>query len=170
MILSKEYYIIENTDMINAKLIGIIEKKRTIQQINKREQIIKGLTFENMLKEDVYINEDIMLLNRKAKKIFDTISLRLEQYIPIILKNDDLKFEDKFWQFYVPFISEDDFSSENKNIKNGFHLSQLVGNCRIFRIKREGKILNIVDEDVKKKLLKLEKQNLKFTRISVNTG
>ncbi|MGL5963230.1 MAG: hypothetical protein ACRCZR_02225 [Cetobacterium sp.] len=159
----KKYYIVENTDEIkDINLINILEKTIMIQQIDKAEKNIK---IEKMLEEEIYIIQNIILLKRNAKKIFDSVSLDMQEYISINFQDKELKYYDKLWKLYLPFLSQDEFSSENLNTRNGFFLSELVGNYKAFRIMREGRILNVIDQDIKNKLLKLKKQNLKFTEI-----
>lgn len=163
---SKKYYIVENTNEIeDINLTDILEKKIMIQQIDKAEKNIKISKIQKMLGEDIYIIENIIFLKRSAKKIFDLVSLDMQEYISINLQDEELKYYDKLWKLYLPFLSHDEFSNKNLNKKNGFYLSELIGNYKAFRIIRENKILNIVNEDIKDKLLNLKKQKLKFTEI-----
>lgn len=171
----KEFYIITNKNEVKNKNLDLIfnliylegnKKDRVNFQLWKKIFKTIGISLEEkMISEELVIVEDLMIIKKSSKLIFDKIFMERCIYDEITIEERELKYKDKFYIVILPLLSEEAFNENNVNIKNGYSLLDLSGNYKMFRILKDSKILNIVDEEIKNMISKFNFKNIDFQKI-----
>ncbi|MGL5356211.1 MAG: hypothetical protein ACRC0F_11125 [Cetobacterium sp.] len=166
----KSYYIIKNSDR-SEELDNLLffRKKISIQLLNKNKKIIdvSNLRSDILKNISIYTNGKNIFINREVKKIFDLYNIEnnLTVMIETVFQNKELRYLNKFWELFLPTLTEGEFSENLINKYNGYYISELIGNYKAFKIVKNNEELQIVDEEIMIKIKNLGKKNIKFEKL-----
>lgn len=171
----KSYYIISNEYEVKNKNLELVSDI-SFKEGNKRERVHFQLwnnlitkmdlkMEEHMFSEELIVKENIVVLKNNARKFFSKIEAEKYIYDEILMEEKDLKYREKIYVAILPLLNESSFNERNINIKNGYALADIIGNYKIFRIIKNNKTLNVVDEEIKSLMVGFGFKNLKFEKI-----